>query len=147
MMNYVELEEQLINSVQFTYGGLENDVKLELFTLTRSIDWPIVLSDPNVILRRLGAAMGEDMAGLVAKITTGAVARCPALRPHDPDNDELIAIVIDAVAWHSTTKLGENEANYITLDKEHLTSVLRDSPDVLVLFMLSQLKMNFDGAP
>lgn len=138
-MNYVELEGKLVDSIHRSLAHIDDDTRLELFQLTRKIDWPIVFQDTDRAVKGIYSEMSESMRSLISQITTGAILRIPELTANLGD---LVDTIVDSVEWRSRTGMTRTgKMDVVTYNISDIYNYLTDSIDVVVLYMLSNLSL------
>lgn len=137
-MNYVELEERLLNSINRTYGQMDEETTLDLYRLTRTIDWVNVCFSPERSIRSIRQSMSDDLKDVLNKITTGAILRLPEFDSSNKANWDLVESVVRSIIWRAETRFGMlEELDSVNFDEEEITDTFTKSPDLLLLYVLS----------
>lgn len=137
-MNYVELEERLLDSINRTYSELDDESSLDLYRLTRSIDWVNVCFNPERAMESIRKSIPDDLKTILNKMTTGAILRLPEFRSGTASNIDLIDSIVNSITWRAETKLGIlEELDTVKFDENEIHSLFSNSPDLLLLYILS----------
>lgn len=139
-MSYLEFEQHLKNGIRESFFGLDDELTIEIFNVTRTIDWPAVFSNPDRTLKELGSTLSDTIKDFITRLTVGLVARYPEFRKDTIDNLKLIECIIASVSWISdgSFKFSTND-EYMKVDDIVISDILANSPNLIVLYMLSNL--------
>ena len=137
-MNYVELEERLLDSINRTYSKLDDESTLDLYRLTRSIDWVNVCFNPERAMESIRKSIPDDLKAILNKMTSGAILRLPEFRSDTTSNIDLIDFIVYSITWRAGTKFGIlEELDTVKFDENEIISLFSNSPDLLLLYILS----------
>ena len=142
-MNFVESERNLKYSLRMSFTDIPKEVLLDLFSSSRSIDWPATFSNPERSLEEISSSLGSLVNKVLSRITTGVVCRFLEFRPNTNENEKLITCIYESVSWAASTRFkSSKEQDYLKLDEDKVCDLLSSSPNLVVLYMLSNLTID-----
>ena len=131
-MNYVDIEQRLIDSIFNTYDEQVEEPLFNIWRVSRNVDWVILLTDIKKNVAELMKAMGTDERLALARITSAAVLRIPELTEH-----ALINQITSSICWKldSPSNTDLLNQNLVVLPN----NLFDDAPDMVILYMLSNM--------
>ena len=134
MMNYVNIEQRLIESIYSTYDDTIEDTLRVLWNISRKIDWIVMASDYVKNTKSLFNTIGSTDQDVLSRIVTAAVLRIPEI-----SSTEFNDLLANAVNWNlnSLSNLGTISEQLVINPKD----MFADSPDLKILFMFSNVNL------
>lgn len=146
-MNYVELERKLQDSIRNNYPEIEDRVLLEVYRISRSIDWVNLFQNPGRSIPSLRDHLvgSEEVPVLIANLATMMVLHHVEFRKGTPENNALLDVIVQSILWRTGTKLlGDEYNDDSNIEKSELLEIFSNSPDLIVMYMLSQVNFIVD---
>lgn len=131
-MNYVSIEQRLVESIYITYDDNVSDTLLSMWNLARKTDWVVLMTDYRKNVRDMFKRIGTDESLVLTRLTAAIMLRVPEIL--DP---KFIDLLGESIRWSigSLSNLEDYNQN-LGIDPE---SAFAESPDLVVLYMLSNL--------
>lgn len=139
-MTYIDAEAKLKSSMRESFGVQPSETIIDLFTLTRSIDWVITFTNYERSLGDIAEALPKPTIGFLNRLVTGLVARYEEFRTDTNANLALCSAIYESIEWSVRTQFKTVDGSeYAKLDETLVTGLLATSPNLIVLFMLSNM--------
>lgn len=141
-MNYVELEERLLKTLSDNHSQVDSETALELYRVVNSIDWVNLFQNPARSIEGLRNHLEERPAvsEIIQGLTTGMVLRYEAFQVNTSDHPDLLSVIIKSLEWRTSTDLLKDTViDNIVLDVEEIDRILSSSPDLVIMYMLSNV--------
>lgn len=131
-MNYVDIEQRLIDSIFNTYDEQVEEPLFNLWRVSRNVDWVILLTDIKKNVAALMRTLGTDERSALNRITSAAVLRIPELLDH-----EVINLITQSICWQleSASNIDPLNQNLDIIP----SNLFDDAPDMVILYMLSNM--------
>lgn len=146
-MSYAELERKLLESATISCPDIDKSILVELYSTLRSIDWFNLFQNTSRNISALNDLITSksELREIISAITTGMVLRNSDFRNGSPEFEELLAVIIQSLEWKCTTLfLKDPDLDNVQLDVELIKDTFRLSPDLLTMYIMSN--MNFLSA-
>lgn len=131
-MNYVNIEQRLVESIYITYDDNVSDTLLSIWNLTRKTDWVVLLTDHKKNVKDLFKRIGTDERAVLTRLTSAIMLRVPEIL-----DDRFIDLLCESIRWsiRSLSNIEEYNQN-LSIDPE---TAFGESPDLVVMYMLSNI--------
>lgn len=139
-MDYVSLEDKLLESARKTYPELPSEILIKLYENLRSIDWLNLFQSPKRNIPALRDLITEtpELEEIISTLTTGMVLRHNEFRKGAPEHSKLMDVIVRSLEWRCKTTLFKDVAlDEVSLDEEETIDILTRSPDLVVMYILS----------
>lgn len=133
-MNYVDIERRLIESIHNTYDDQIEGALLNIWSVSRKIDWLVLMTDHRRNLSNLFQMIGTNDNEILDRIVTASVLRIPELC-----GCELLESICESINWKVISKSNDDPINQ-NLELQPM-NVFSESPDLVVLYMLSNMNL------
>lgn len=133
-MNYASIEKNLVDSIYMTYDDNISDTLLSIWNLTRKVDWLVLMTDYRKNSVDLFKRVGTDELDTLGRITSAAMLRVPEIF-----EDKFINGLCSSIRWPVMSLSNTDSFNKgLVIDPE---AAFKDSPDLIILYMLSNLSL------